>query len=133
MDARSDARALRASLPGRLVATEPPRAELLRRLALHDERVVSSIVSAAGRDFEILELGDKTHALLRIGALISADSATTSYQWAVSSSPRAAGATDEEVVAVLCAIAPIVGSARVTVATPSLASALGYELDPFED
>ena len=69
-----------------------------------------------------------TAALLRIAALIATDSAASSFQWAVSTA-LASGAAEDEIVGVLCAIAPIVGSARVALAAPSLASALGYDLD----
>jgi alkylhydroperoxidase/carboxymuconolactone decarboxylase family protein YurZ len=41
----------------------------------------------------------------------------------------AAGATDEEIVGVLAAVAPVVGSARVNAAAPALGRALGYEVD----
>jgi hypothetical protein len=40
----------------------------------------------------------------------------------------AAGATEEDVVDVLIAVAPIVGLARVTRAAPEVALALGYDV-----
>ena len=41
----------------------------------------------------------------------------------------AAGATDDEIVGVLLAIAPAVGNARVVGVAPSLGLALGYDFD----
>lgn len=42
---------------------------------------------------------------------------------------RAAGATAEEMLGVLLAIAPTIGTARVVANTPTLALALGYDVD----
>ena len=106
-------------------------AGILRRLALNDERAVGSALSAT-TDFDLSPLGDKTRALLRIAALIAAESSPAAYQWAVSNAV-ASGAGDEEIVGVLLSVAGVVGEARVTSAAPALASALGYELDPPPD
>jgi alkylhydroperoxidase/carboxymuconolactone decarboxylase family protein YurZ len=104
---------------------------MLRRLALNDERAVGAALSAT-TDFDLSILGDKTRALLRIAALIAAESPAASYQWAVSVA-MAAGAGDDEIVGVLLSVAAVVGEARVISAAPALASALGYELDPPAD
>ena len=115
-----------------VVPAEPRGAELLRRLALNDEGAVASIVAPGHEHGGANELDDKVVALLRIAALIASDSAVASYQWAVSRA-RAVGISDDEIVSVLCAIASIIGSARVALAARPLAAALGYELDPLED
>jgi alkylhydroperoxidase/carboxymuconolactone decarboxylase family protein YurZ len=44
----------------------------------------------------------------------------------------AAGASDAEVVAVLAALAPIIGSARVNSAAPEVALAIGCDLDLYD-
>ena len=100
----------------------------MRRLALNDPSAVGSALSAT-TDPEWSALGEKTQALLRIAALIAAESSPPSYQWAVSVA-LANGAGDDEIVGVLLSVAAVVGEARVTSAAPTLASALGYELDP---
>jgi 4-carboxymuconolactone decarboxylase len=114
------------------VTVEPRWAELLRRLALNDEHAVGSLMSPTAGESQVPELRDREGALLRIAALIATDSAASSFQWAVSSA-LASGAEDDEIIGVLCAIAPIVGSARVALAAPSIASALGYDLDALGD
>ena len=38
------------------------------------------------------------------------------------------GATEEQIIDVLLAVAPVVGLARVTSSTPELALALGYDV-----
>ncbi len=106
---------------------EPRCAGLLRRLAVSDDCTIGSIFSGQINDRESSELDDKTHALVRLAALIATESAASSYQWAVNVA-RAAGATDDEVAAVLVSVAPIVGLARIASAAPLIAAALGYEL-----
>ena len=76
-------------------------------------------------------LDGRTCALARLAALVSAESALASYLWAVESA-MASGATEDDVVDVLTAIAPIVGLARLTAAAPQVALALGYDVGPAE-
>ena len=107
---------------------EPACAVLLRRLSVSDEGAIGSIFAGEITDVENSALGAKTHALVRLAALIATESGAPSYQWAVSVA-RAAGVRDDEVTGVLMSVAPIVGIARVASAAPVLATALGYELD----
>jgi alkylhydroperoxidase/carboxymuconolactone decarboxylase family protein YurZ len=105
----------------------PEHEELLRRLALNDEGTAEAALGTilglpAG---SVLEA--KTRALARVAALVAAESALTSYQWAADAA-LAAGASEEEVVDVLTAVAPIVGRARLATAAPQLALALGYDV-----
>jgi alkylhydroperoxidase/carboxymuconolactone decarboxylase family protein YurZ len=104
--------------------------DLLRRLALNDENTVRVVLQsspgpvargAAGLDF-------KTHALVRLGALLSMGAATDSCRLAVDLA-RAAGATDDEIVGALVAVGPAVGFARLVAAAPRLALAIGYDVD----
>ncbi len=105
----------------------PEHEELLRRLALNDERAVESLLGTVVADLETAGLDAKTHALVRLAALISIEGATPSYEWGVSVA-LAAGASDEEIVDVLVAVAPIVGLARVNSAASELALALDLEI-----
>lgn len=100
--------------------------DLLRRLSLNDEKTLESILGPGIGDPETSELGAKTSALVRLGALVATDSADPSYQWAVGVA-LATGASDDEIVDVLLTVAPIVGVARVSSAAPGIAQALGYE------
>jgi alkylhydroperoxidase/carboxymuconolactone decarboxylase family protein YurZ len=100
----------------------------LRRLALNDEKLVSSVL-AAGPAFSPESLLDrKSEALVRVGALLAVGASTASLRWTVEVA-QSAGATDEEVLGVLMAIGPAVGLARVVAQAPRLALALGYEID----
>jgi 4-carboxymuconolactone decarboxylase len=102
--------------------------DLLRRLALNEEGVLASLLGTGFADAEPAGLDAKTAALVRLGGLIAVDSASATYQWGVTSA-LAAGATDGEVVAVLVALAPIVGVVRVNSAAPEIALAIGCDLD----
>jgi 4-carboxymuconolactone decarboxylase len=101
--------------------------ETLLRLALSDERFMESELGM-GRTAHTSCLDPKTHALVRLGAALAIDAAPSSYQSAVEPA-LAAGASIDEVVATLIAVAPTVGLARVVSAAPELALALGYDVD----
>jgi 4-carboxymuconolactone decarboxylase len=118
-------RGLRTSLRGGNVAEYEDR---LRSLALNDERFVESVLAMEVDDVEVSRLDPKTHALVRLGALLAIDAAPASYQWSVDAA-LAAGATVDEVVGTLVAIAPTVGLTRVVSAAPDVAVALGYDID----
>jgi alkylhydroperoxidase/carboxymuconolactone decarboxylase family protein YurZ len=107
--------------------------EQLRRLALHDERFIESLLAMNLTGTDTCGLGPKTHALVRLGALVALGGAPVSYQWTVAAALDA-GATAEEILGTLIAVAPISGIARVVLATPDVAISIGYDLDAaFED
>jgi 4-carboxymuconolactone decarboxylase len=113
------------------MASNRDHEELVRRLALNDEKALASIVGAnAGADVSPA-LSPRTTALVRLAALVAAPSAAASYQWAVGSA-FAAGADEEDIVGVLLAVAPIVGAARIQTAAPEVASALGCDVRAVE-
>jgi alkylhydroperoxidase/carboxymuconolactone decarboxylase family protein YurZ len=101
--------------------------ELLRRLALNDEQAVRRAVSAGEVEYTGA-LEPKAAALVRLGALLAVGAATASCRVTVDVA-RASGATDEEIVAVLVAVAPVVGSARLVAAAPQLALAIDYDVE----
>jgi 4-carboxymuconolactone decarboxylase len=102
--------------------------ERLRRLALHDDHLIQSILAIPPSHVEAPGLDAKSCALVRLGALVALDAACVSYQWAVQWAV-AAGATADEIVGTLMAVAPVAGVARVVAATPEVALALGYDVD----
>jgi 4-carboxymuconolactone decarboxylase len=104
--------------------------DLLRRLALNDEHAVRivlrdpphSTLQAGGR------LDFKTHALVRLGALLAIGAATDSCRLAVDLA-RAAGASEDEIVGALVAVGPAIGFAQLVAVAPRLALAIGYDVD----
>jgi 4-carboxymuconolactone decarboxylase len=101
--------------------------QLLRRLALADERSLRSALADPGIPGPS-DLDPKAQALVTLGALLSVGAATASLRSTVELA-YAAGATDDEILGVLLAIAPAVGHARVVAVAPQLALALGYDID----
>jgi 4-carboxymuconolactone decarboxylase len=102
--------------------------QLLRRLALNDEKVVGSVLSRTGDHCPAAALDRKAEALIQVGALLSVGASTASLRWTVELA-QSTGATDEEISGVLVAIGPAVGLARVVAEAPRLALALGYEIE----
>jgi 4-carboxymuconolactone decarboxylase len=107
--------------------------EELRRLALHDEAFIESVLAvnlntSLRDDDEALRLSPKTHALVRLAALLALGAAPVSYQWNVGAALDA-GATTDEILGTMIAVAPISGIARVVQATPDVALPIGYDLD----
>ncbi|MFZ0091576.1 MAG: carboxymuconolactone decarboxylase family protein [Solirubrobacteraceae bacterium] len=112
-----------------------PAEQLLRRLALNDERAVDVVLgSGAGVSRADVRPGmsPKVDLLIRLGALVALGAATPSLRRTVELA-RGAGATEEEIVGVLVAVAPTVGLARVVSAAPKLALAIGYDTDREDD
>jgi alkylhydroperoxidase/carboxymuconolactone decarboxylase family protein YurZ len=97
---------------------------LLCRLSLHDQRSVR----AALAELEVAGLDPKLQALVGLGALLAVDAATVSLRQVVETACRE-GATEEEIVGVLLAVAPAVGQARTVAVAPRLALALGYDVE----
>ena len=102
--------------------------ETLRRLAIRDDAYVESLLGHDAENVSASQLDPKTHALVRLGALVAIDAAPPSYSWTIESGMRC-GATAEEIVGVLVAVMPAIGSARVVSAAPKLGLALGYDVD----
>jgi 4-carboxymuconolactone decarboxylase len=100
--------------------------EHLRRLALHDDRLLEELV-AHGSSFAPKVTDQRTDALVRVAATIALDAAPSSFH-AVSHA-LAEGATSEEIVAVLEAVAPVTGATRVVSCAPKVALALGYDVE----
>jgi 4-carboxymuconolactone decarboxylase len=102
--------------------------DALRRMALGDERYVSEVLAMQLSNVDASGLDPKTHALVRLGALVALDASPSSFQWNAATA-LASGATVDEIVGVLIAVAQTVGLARVASAAPSVALALGYDID----
>ena len=79
-------------------------------------------------DNEAATLDPKANALVRLGGLVAMGGSCASYHWAAAAALDA-GASAEEVVGTLIAVAPICGLARVVSATAEVALAIGYDID----
>jgi 4-carboxymuconolactone decarboxylase len=72
-------------------------------------------------------LDGRSYALVKLAALIALDAPPASYVWQVANA-LAEGATPEDLVGVLIAIAPQVGGPKLVAAAPELMVALGLTL-----
>jgi alkylhydroperoxidase/carboxymuconolactone decarboxylase family protein YurZ len=99
----------------------------LRKLAVRDDQFVRTVLSEEPSNAELSGIDSKSHALVRIAALIAMDAAPPSYMSAVEAGLEA-GASYEEIVGTLIAVLPVVGAARVVSAAPNLGLALGYDV-----
>jgi len=100
--------------------------EVLRLLAINDENFAEEVVTGVG--VESGKLDPKTLALVRIAALIAVGGAVPSYGAEVDAAVSA-GASAAEIVEVLLGIVSVVGLPSVVTAAPTLALALGYDIN----
>ncbi len=98
---------------------------LLSRCASGDD---SLIVDGADSDEEFAALEPNTDALVRISAIVALGAPSALCRSAILRAFEA-GACDEDIVATLISVATIIGDARVVLAAPTIASALGYDID----
>ncbi len=105
----------------------PDHEQILRKLAIRDDAYVASIIAQEHENVEASSLDPKTHALVRIGALIAIGAAPASYMWTIEAAVRH-GATIDEIVGTLIAVLPAVGTGRVVAAAPNLGLAVGYDV-----
>jgi alkylhydroperoxidase/carboxymuconolactone decarboxylase family protein YurZ len=101
--------------------------EHLRRLAVHDGALLD-LITADGSAFPESVLDARSAAIVRVAATVVVGAAPSSLQHAVMLA-LAAGATKDQIVASLEAVAPVAGSALVVAAAPKLALALGYDVE----
>ncbi len=104
----------------------PAQSSLLRLISIGDEASIRPTLADAADAHVALD--DRTASLVRLASLIVRDSALPAYQRAVNAALDA-GATVDEIVALLQALVEPVGSAAVVTAAPKLAMALGYDVD----
>jgi alkylhydroperoxidase/carboxymuconolactone decarboxylase family protein YurZ len=72
-------------------------------------------------------LDTRTFALVKIAALIALDAPPASYAWQIGNALNE-GATPEDILGVLVAVAPQVGGPRVVAAAPEIMLSLGLAL-----
>jgi len=101
--------------------------EAFRRLAIGDPALLAAITESGG-GLGRFRLPEQTEALIRVAALVPIEAPQSSYQTAVGAAMRA-GATLDDLLAALIAVATSVGSPRVVAAAPRIALAAGYDTE----
>jgi len=91
-------------------------------------RTESMLLADSVDTYGDVAIDGRTRALACIAAAI-AIGATSVTMESLTDLGLSAGVTDEEIIATLIAVGPVVGSARVVAAAPRLARAVGYDVD----
>ena len=99
----------------------------LAELALGDPELLGEGLEMRAQMQRQSGLDPRTFALVKIAALIALDAPPASYLWQVGNALDD-GATPEDLIGVLRAIAPQVGGPRTVAAAPELMVALGLAL-----
>lgn len=102
--------------------------EVLRHLAVNDRRLLTGLSGVDETADLWRHLDPRTTALVRVASLAAAGGPVETFRWTIQDALEA-GADEDEVVAVLLAIAPLVGVARVAAIAPTVALALDYDLE----
>jgi 4-carboxymuconolactone decarboxylase len=101
--------------------------ETLSGIATGDVSVLDELFGLRETHLAATGLDSRTFALVKIAALIALDAPPASYAWQVANALRE-GASAEDILAVLRAVAPQVGGPRVVAAAPEIIVALGLSL-----
>ena len=101
--------------------------DVLGALAMGDPDLLAEGLEARANWKGRSGLDGRSYALVKLAALIALDAPPASYLWQVSNA-LAEGATPEDLVGVLIAIAPQVGGPKLVAAAPELMVALGLTL-----
>jgi 4-carboxymuconolactone decarboxylase len=115
------------SIPESAVPVDQATSAALAALAIGDTEVLSVATDMRENLRAETSLDAKTFALVKIGALVALDAGPASYVWQVKAALDA-GATPQEILSVLTAVAPQTGMPRVVAAAPEIMLALGLEL-----
>src|SRR3954470_11217947 len=102
--------------------------EHFKGISRGDVEFLETAVGLREAQLERTGLDPRTFALAKVAALIALDAPPASYAWQVTNA-LADGATPEDLLGVLRAIAPQVGGPKVVAAAPEIMLALGLALD----
>ncbi len=101
--------------------------DTLAGLSAGRQDALAAAIGMREAELEASGLDARTFALVKIAALIALDAPPASYAWQIGNALDE-GATPEDILGVLHAIAPQVGGPRVVAAAPELMLALGLPL-----
>jgi 4-carboxymuconolactone decarboxylase len=101
--------------------------ETLAGISAGNVDVLEEAVALREVHLETTGLDERTFSLVKIAALIALDAPPASYAWQVANALES-GATADDILGVLRAVAPQVGGPRVVAAAPEIMLALGLSL-----
>lgn len=103
----------------------PDQVQLLRRWALNDKAAIN--LALRGEQAELDGFDPRTAALMRVAALFCVGSDPATFRWAIEEG-IARGVEDDDLLAAVIVVAPIIGLARMTASLPHLMEALDLEV-----
>jgi 4-carboxymuconolactone decarboxylase len=112
------------------VATETHDA--LKDISAGQVGLLETAIGLRETQLEDSGLDARTFALVKIATLIALDAPPASYVWQVTNALEE-GATPEDILGVLRAVAPQVGGPRVVAAAPEILLSLGLDLPAGEE
>jgi 4-carboxymuconolactone decarboxylase len=101
--------------------------EALAGISAGRAEVLEQALELRDTDFEVNGLDGRTFSLVKLAILIALDAPPASYAWQVAKAIES-GASAEDMLGVLRAVAPQVGALRVVAAAPEIMLALGLSL-----
>jgi alkylhydroperoxidase/carboxymuconolactone decarboxylase family protein YurZ len=110
----------------------PETHDLIRAVARHEPDVLEDLMQARVENLDASGLDARTYSLASIAALVALGASPASYLWHVGFA-RDAGVTPEEILGLLVALGPTVGTTRVVSAAPDIAMALGVDLELMDE
>jgi alkylhydroperoxidase/carboxymuconolactone decarboxylase family protein YurZ len=105
--------------------------QTLSGIAVGDADILETAIGLREFGREATGLDGRTFSLVKVAALIAMDAPPVSYAWQIANALEE-GATPEDILGVLRAVAPQVGGPRVMAAAPEIMLGLGLSL-PEED
>ncbi len=102
--------------------------DALRGISSHDVPLVERLLQLQVENVEASGLDAATHALVRLAALVTLDAAPASFVRPVRVALES-GVTPDDIVGVLIALAPTIGTVKVVGAARGIALALGVDLE----
>ena len=114
------------STPSKIDVDEVTRGALAK-LALGDPDMLAAGLEIRAEWKERSGLDARSYALVKLAAIMALDAPPASYLWQVANALDA-GATPEDLLGVLIAIAPQIGGPKLVAAAPELMVALGLTL-----
>jgi 4-carboxymuconolactone decarboxylase len=110
-----------------MAVVAPETQDALSSVSAGDMQMLEQAMGLREAQLEAAGLDARTFALVKIAALIAMDAPPASYTWQVANALDE-GASPEDILGVLKAVAPQVGGPRVVAAAPEIMLALGLAL-----
>jgi 4-carboxymuconolactone decarboxylase len=102
--------------------------QTLSGISAGDVDILDKAIGLRELDRELSGLDERTFALVKIAALIALDAPPASYAWQIANALES-GATPEDILGTLRAVAPQVGGPRTVAAAAEIMVSLGLPVD----